>query len=262
MGSLKITVCAGAAVVAAVLVPAGHASGDGGRDTAGRGGGGGVSVTPARPSPGSEVTLKATGCRGRTATAASAAFVADARLVVADDAGGALVGDTRVRSSLAAGGYDVRITCEGGPAKGGKTRSRIEVQKPVAGARAGAGAAADAGAGAGAGTGAARDSDAPSARPVPPASPFPAGPPAPLAASVIPAPPAPTAPPSSPVVSASPVAPVRAGGGGAAPPASVEEVRVDGRGPGTVQAVVGLVLAGVAAAVVAFRGLRRRPGAD
>ncbi|MFG2571148.1 hypothetical protein [Streptomyces sp. NPDC048481] len=275
MGFLKITVCAGAAVVAAVLVPAGYASGDGGRDTAGRGGGGGVSVTPARPSPGSEVTLKATGCRGRTATAASAAFVADARLVVADDAEGALVGDTRVRSTLAAGGYDVRITCEGGPVKGGKTRSRIEVHKPVTHVPGtGAGEEVDAGADARIEVGidvGARHSDAPSARPVPPASPSPAGPPAPPAvpvasappaASAVPGPPAPLSPPAPPVVSASPGAPVRAGGGGAAPPASVEEVRVDARGPGTVQAVVGLVLAGVAAAVVALRGLRRRPGAD
>lgn len=76
--------------------------------------------------------------------------------------------------------------------------------------------------------------------------------------------------PDSPASPASPVAPVHAGGGGTAPlhplhplhalhpVASVDEARVDDRGPGTAQTVIGLVLAGVAATVVVFRGLRRR----
>ncbi|MEV0252812.1 hypothetical protein AB0H82_00815 [Streptomyces sp. NPDC050732] len=56
---------------------------------------------------------------------------------------------------------------------------------------------------------------------------------------------------------AAPVAPVRAGGGGArlttATSAEAEEA-----GPGTRHAVIGLVLAGVAAVAVAFRSVRRR----
>ncbi|WP_069769632.1 hypothetical protein [Streptomyces sp. LUP30] len=259
---LKITVCAGVAVVAAVLIPTAYASGDGGRDDGGRGGSGGagVSVTPSRPSPGSEVTLKATGCDARTATAASPAFVADAQLVVAEGAAGGLVGDTRVRSSLAAGGYDVRITCAGVQVKG-----RIEVLEPASATSGDPSATSD-------------DPSAPAPAPDAPTPPADLNAPAPPAKPVAPAPPAtpvPTSPATplaaaspaapgavSPAASASPVAPVRAGGGGAAPLASVEDVRVDAHGPGTVQAVVGLVLAGVAAAVVVYRGLRRRRGTD
>ena len=58
---------------------------------------------------------------------------------------------------------------------------------------------------------------------------------------------------------ASPVAPVQAGGGGAAELVAAEE---RGAGPGTAQGVTGLVLAGVAAVVVALRGLRRGRGTD
>ncbi|WP_406304861.1 hypothetical protein OHA61_24690 [Streptomyces sp. NBC_00885] len=55
-----------------------------------------------------------------------------------------------------------------------------------------------------------------------------------------------------------PVAPVRAGGGGAAHLAVATTDRVEGTGPGTPHAVIGLVLAGVAAIAVAFRSSRRR----
>jgi hypothetical protein len=55
-------------------------------------------------------------------------------------------------------------------------------------------------------------------------------------------------------VPASPVAPVHAGGGGTAHFASVDARET---GPGTRQAVVGLVLASVAAAAVAVRSARR-----
>ncbi|MDX5569847.1 hypothetical protein PYK79_50195 [Streptomyces sp. ID05-04B] len=208
MSSLKVTLCTGVAVAAAALAPAmlvptalaptAYASGDG------DGGGGRVSVTPSKPGPGAEVTLKVTGCGGRTATATSDAFVSDARL---SGSGGSLLGDTRVRSSVAAGAYDVRITCVDFTVKG-----RISVVAP---------------------------SFAEPSRPRESS-----GPPA----------------QDAPTVPASPVAPVRAGGGGAAPLASVEEARVDG--PGAVQAVIGLLLAGVAAAAVVFRGVRRRRRTD
>ncbi|PZT71916.1 MULTISPECIES: hypothetical protein [unclassified Streptomyces] len=57
-----------------------------------------------------------------------------------------------------------------------------------------------------------------------------------------------------------PVAPVHAGGGGTAVLAS-DTVEQDG--PGTTQEVIGFGLAAVAAAAVAFRGVRRRrPAAD
>jgi hypothetical protein len=51
-----------------------------------------------------------------------------------------------------------------------------------------------------------------------------------------------------------PVSPVHAGGGGTAPLAAQEQEA----GPGTRHAVIGLVLAGVAAVAVALRSVRRR----
>lgn len=96
MRSLRLTLCATALTVTA-LTPAAHAAD-----------GGSVSVTPSSPAPGAEVALRVSGCTGRTATAASAAFVADARLTGAD---GTLAGQTQVRSSIEPGSYDVKITC-------------------------------------------------------------------------------------------------------------------------------------------------------
>ncbi|MEU0116176.1 hypothetical protein ABZ137_21275 [Streptomyces bobili] len=180
MGSLQVTLCAGVAAVAATLTPTayGYAA-----EPAG-----GVSVTPSTPAPGDEVTLKVTGCSGKKATAASKAFVSDAHLV---GSGGSLAGETRVRTSIDPGSYDVTITCADFRVKGA-----VKV----------------------------------------------------VAAS---------APPSTP---ASPVAPVRAGGGGEAPLAAVDESRVEG--PGVAHAVTGVLLAGAAAVAVALRRTRRRRGTD
>ncbi|MGA4849045.1 hypothetical protein ACOBQB_23350 [Streptomyces sp. G5(2025)] len=58
-----------------------------------------------------------------------------------------------------------------------------------------------------------------------------------------------------------PTAPVRAGGGGTAHLTSAVSAEPDGAdeaGPGTRHAVIGLILAGVAAVAVAFRSVRRR----
>ncbi|MFF8483543.1 hypothetical protein [Streptomyces antibioticus] len=194
MSSLKVTLCAGAAALTAVLVPASYATA--------ADGGGSVTLTPSNPVAGGEVALRVSGCVGSTAVAVSEAFVSDARLV---GAGGMLAGETKVRSSIGAGTYDVKITCVDFQVKG-----RIKV---VAGAL--------------------------------PADPsVPRVPTSPATATA-------TAP--APVT---PIAPVRAGGGGSAPLAAAEAGRTTD-GPGTAQAVTGLVLAGVAAAVVAFRGVRR-----
>ncbi|MGW3203204.1 hypothetical protein [Streptomyces sp. NPDC001135] len=96
MGSLRLTLCTGILAVAA-FAPAAHAAD-----------GASVSVTPAFPGPGSDVSLRVRGCSGQQGTATSAAFVSDARLTGSQ---GALSGETRVRSSLRPGVYDVRITC-------------------------------------------------------------------------------------------------------------------------------------------------------
>jgi hypothetical protein len=180
MGSLRLALCAGA-VLAAAFTPDAYAVGVG------------VSVTPASPVAGSDIQLLAQGCAGRTGTAVSAAFVADARLTgAAPD--GTLVGETRVRSSLAPGTYDIKVGCDG---HDGKVAGRITVPQPAA-------------------------------------------PPAPSAS-----------------VPASPVAPVHAGGGGTA-----HAVDARNAGPGTRHAVIGLVLAGVAAIAVATRSARRNRDTD
>lgn len=102
MGALKVTVrtaTAAAALAVTALTPAAYAAAADGR---------GVSVAPPSPAPGTDVTLRVSGCASRTAVAVSEAFVADARLTGAD---GTLVGETRVRTSAAPGAHTVRVTC-------------------------------------------------------------------------------------------------------------------------------------------------------
>jgi len=198
MGSMRITLCAGVAVAAALTpAPLAYAAD------------GGITVTPASPAPGSDVRLVVRGCTGKTGTAKSEAFVADV-LLAGEGQGGALVGGSRVRSSLVPGTYNVTVGCDG---RNGKVKGTITVTEKSA------------------------DTPEASKKPEKPSE-----------AASAPAP-----------VPASPVAPVPAGGGGAA-----EQLAADARGagPGTRQAVVGLVLAGVAAVVVAVRSVRRDRGTD
>ncbi|MFH0518857.1 hypothetical protein ACHBTE_17010 [Streptomyces sp. M41] len=97
MGSLRVTLCAIAALGAVAVSPAAHATD------------GGVSVSPSSPRAGSDIALRVSGCPGRTARAVSTAFVADARLTAGTD--GTLGGESRVRSTLEAGTYDVKVAC-------------------------------------------------------------------------------------------------------------------------------------------------------
>ncbi|MGW1024056.1 hypothetical protein ACWD4J_10095 [Streptomyces sp. NPDC002577] len=200
MGSLRLTLCAGAVVAtAATPIAAWAAHPAHADDTAA-----GVSVTPSGPAPGSDVELQARGCAGRTAVARSSVFVADAELTVregaASGAGTLLYGETTIRSTVTAGTYEIKIACDG---QEDKTKGSVTVAKGSA---------------------------------------------ATTTASVPP----------------SPTAPVHAGGGGAAAqlaashPLAASHRDVEKAGPGKVQAVVGLVLAAVAAVVVAFRSVRRR----
>ncbi|MFG3045335.1 hypothetical protein ACGFZR_10465 [Streptomyces sp. NPDC048241] len=101
MGSLRLTLCTGI-LAAAALTPVAHAA-DG--DSHGTGG---LTVAPAIPVPGTDVSLRVRGCTASQGTAVSSAFVSDARLTGGQ---GDLSGETRVRTSLKAGAYDVRITC-------------------------------------------------------------------------------------------------------------------------------------------------------
>lgn len=183
MGALRTTLsCAGAAVAVALTPVAGGAVAEEG-DRA-------VAVAPTAPRPGDDVRVTVDGCDGRTGTAASDAFVAEARLT-GTGADGRLSGETRVRSGARPGPYPVRVRCDGVPER----RTAVTV----------AGARADAGS--------------------PPAT---------------------------------PTAPVPAGGGGLA--RAEAEAEADAAAPGAAQTVTGLVLAGVAAAVVVLvpRTARRR----
>ncbi|MFF4211027.1 hypothetical protein ACFYZE_17075 [Streptomyces sp. NPDC001796] len=250
MGSLRLTLCAGA-VVAGALTPAAYAA-----DAQG------VVLTPAFPAPGSDVRLAVRGCPGTstTGTAESDAFVAQARLVGGD---GTLSGETRVRSALAPGRYQVTVGCDGR-----EIRDALTVAGPTAPAP---GSATPS-------TAVAPDSPPPSTAVAPdslaasaPAAPTPYA----AAGTTSPAPsPAPTTSPSapsplsrpsspsspfSPSFPSSPVAPVHAGGGGTSG-ASSDDPRV--AVPGLRHAVIGLVLAGVAGVVVVARGARRGRGTE
>ncbi|MEU9453772.1 hypothetical protein [Streptomyces sp. NPDC048277] len=108
MGSIRLTLCTGLLGCAAALAPVAAHAADGR----------GVTVTPAAPAPGSDVTLRVSGCSGTTGTATSTAFVSDARLSGTD---GALAGETRVRSGIGPGSYDVSVTCAGSAVSGSVT---------------------------------------------------------------------------------------------------------------------------------------------
>lgn len=146
MGSLRVTLCAIAALGAVAVIPTAHAA-DGAAV-------GGVSVSPSSPHPGSDIALRVSGCPQRTATAVSAAFVADARLTVGAD--GTLVGESRVRSTLKTGTYDVKVACGDTPGEGAITVVRQTADRsgqqgaqpsapasPVAPVQAGGGGSAD-----------------------------------------------------------------------------------------------------------------------
>ncbi|MFI9750127.1 hypothetical protein [Streptomyces collinus] len=252
MGSLRVTVCTSVLAVVA-LAPSAYAADEVS-----------VSVTPAAPAPGSDVTLRVTGCAQRTAVAASAAFVADARLTVT----GAreLAGESRVRSTVEPGPHAVRITCGATKQTGTLTVRDGAARRPDAAPLPAPGAGGQ---------------QPVHGEPVngeagqPPAHSEPVNgeagqPPAPGQGGQQPAPEGggqPSAPgrdgeafPSHrPGAPASPVAPVRAGGGGAAELIAAEE---RGAGPGAAQGVTGLVLAGAAAAIALRRGVRRGRGTD
>ncbi|MET8948781.1 hypothetical protein ABZX30_36010 [Streptomyces sp. NPDC004542] len=223
MGSARLTVrilCTGL-VTGVAFAPAARAAD----------GGAGMSVAPVSPAPGTDVTLRVSGCSGAAGTAVSDAFVTNARLT---GTGGTLTGETRVRTSLRPGSYDVRVSCAGAVVNG-------SVSVP------------------------ARASGQPSAPPSAPpghasaaASPLPlAGPSAPATPASQAAPASPVAP-VSPVAPASPIAPVHAGGGGTA---RLVPAGARAAAPGTAHAVTGLVLAGVAAVAVGLLGARRSHGA-
>ncbi|WP_217213972.1 hypothetical protein [Streptomyces sp. AC550_RSS872] len=133
MGSLRVTLCAIAALGTVAVTPAAYAAD------------GGVAVSPSSPRPGGDIALLVSGCREKTALAVSTAFVADARLTVGTD--GTLVGQSRIRSTLTAGTYDVRVACGDTARTGAVTVARKGARpsahaSPVAPVEAGGGGSA------------------------------------------------------------------------------------------------------------------------
>ncbi|MFI8201975.1 hypothetical protein [Streptomyces sp. NPDC085937] len=98
MGKRRLALCASVLAVTALGPTAWAADG------------GGLSVTPAAPAPGSDIALRVTGCDAREAVARSPALVSEARLTRTGDG---LAGDSRVRSTLTAGTYAVTYACDG-----------------------------------------------------------------------------------------------------------------------------------------------------
>lgn len=115
MGSLRVTLCAITALGAVAVGPTAHATD------------GGVSVSPSAPRAGGDIALRVSGCPERTATAVSAAFVAGARLTAGAD-GTSLVGESRIRSTLTAGTYDVKVACGDASRTGAVTVARHGVR--------------------------------------------------------------------------------------------------------------------------------------
>ncbi|MFF4958458.1 hypothetical protein [Streptomyces sp. NPDC001222] len=209
MGSLRITLGAGAVVAAALMPTASAADAQG------------VFLTPASASPGSGVRLSVRGCASATGSAASDAFAGDARLVGRN---GLLTGGTQVSATARPGLYSVRVGCDGREVQGVLTVGGPTPSAPSATP--------------GAPTSPAASSASPGGSASPAAS---------SSASVAPAAPS------------SPIAPVHAGGGATAPLSSSD---ARSGGPGVLQAVIGLVLAGVAAVVVIARSIRRGRGRE
>jgi hypothetical protein len=122
MSSLKVTLCTGILAAGALVPTAPPVYAD---DAAG------LTVTPSSPAPGSDVRLRVADCAERTAIAVSAVFVADVRLTAT---GGMLVGESRIRSTVTAGTYDVRVACGDtgriGTITVGQKRERQPQQQP------------------------------------------------------------------------------------------------------------------------------------
>lgn len=108
MGSLRITLCAGA-VVAAALTPATVAT----AAHAGEARPGQVQLTPSTIAAGGSVEVRVDGCEGTTGSASSGAFVSEVALNGKDGGGNPLYGEATVEHDLEPGTYRVRVDCDG-----------------------------------------------------------------------------------------------------------------------------------------------------
>ncbi|MFI8963805.1 hypothetical protein ACIGO8_17020 [Streptomyces sp. NPDC053493] len=163
-----------------------------------------ATVTPADASPGADVDIRVTGCKGTTGAATSPAFAAEAELTGRDGGKSPLFGDTTLKRELDEGTYKVSVTCDGHRHRDVGTVHVKRHHEPT------------------------------------------------------------HHPTHQPTHHPSPIAPVHAGGGGAAvfaaPAAPGMAQTAAEEGLGTPYTLMGLGLAAVAAVSVAFRSARRRGG--
>ncbi|GGX69211.1 hypothetical protein [Streptomyces hiroshimensis] len=103
MDSVRLALC-GALAAVAVCAPAAHANDEPATMS------GTIELTPVSSHPGGQVQLRVAGCGGNRATAASEAFVTDAKL--AKDSAG-LFAEATVRGAVDPGVYPVRVNCDG-----------------------------------------------------------------------------------------------------------------------------------------------------
>ncbi|MFJ9829476.1 hypothetical protein ACIRSU_34625 [Streptomyces sp. NPDC101160] len=206
-----------------------------------------VTVTPSAAAPGGAIDVRVTGCEGATGAARSPAFVADAELSGAGGGKNPLSGGARVRSGVEEGAYEVSVTCDGDDHAGAGT-IKVGSHEQSTGRPTGRPAGESAGQSKGQSTG--RPTNRPAHQP---AGQQPSQQQAGERQSME----------HQPTRHAS-VAPVRAGGGGAAafaaPAAPGMAQTASEEGLGTPYTLLGFGMAALAAVAVAFRSARRRGG--
>lgn len=197
-----------------------------------------VTVVPSKVAPGGEVEVLVSGCQGMTGAARSQGFVTLAALASRNGAGTQLFGGTTVKTSMKPGTYDVGITCDGREYLGSARVQVVHNQLT-------------------------EQPDEPTKQPDEPAkrrdrSTERPDEPTEKSDESSEKSDEPTEKSDESTDHSTPFAPVRAGGGGSADLAADGPADPAEAGPGIPHAVIGLVLAGVAAVAVAFRSSRRR----
>ncbi|MGW4161254.1 hypothetical protein [Streptomyces sp. NPDC004788] len=204
-----------------------------------------VTVGPSAAAPGGDIDVRVTGCEGATGAAKSPAFVADAELSGAGGGKNPLSGGARVRSGVEEGAYEVSVTCDGHDHAGVGTIKVGRHQKPT-----------------GRPTG--QPTNRPATQQQQPAEREPAQHQANQQQADQHQADQHQADRQQPTRHASPVAPVRAGGGGAAafaaPAAPGMAQTASEEGLGTPYTLLGFGMAALAAVAVAFRSARRHGG--
>ncbi|MFF3245014.1 hypothetical protein ACFYWY_15085 [Streptomyces sp. NPDC002870] len=238
-----------------------------------------VTVVPAKVVPGGEVEVLVSGCQGMTGAARSQGFVTLAALASRNGAGTQLFGETTVKASVKPGTYDIGVTCDG---REHPVSARVQVvqlapnqpserpDEPPKGRDEPTKRSDESTKGRDESTKRSDESTKGRDEPTERSDESSKREDRPTEKSYEPTEDsyeddldkedsyAYEDESSDPADDSMPYAPVRAGGGGSAALAADGPADPADAGPGIPQAVIGLVLAGVAAVVVAFRSSRRR----